>query len=135
MKTHVYENKKILFILSFLLFIIEFLTLLYMAKQKSFRYQKYSGVVTNNNELILLVTKKEKKLLSQNSYAYVNDIKRNYEIIEDKGFIMKKNNIKYDEIIIDMKKLNQKVNDTVIFSIKREKDSWMRLLNIMEEDD
>lgn len=135
MKTHVYENKKILFILSFLLFIIEFLTLLYMAKQKSFQYQKYSGVVTNNNELILLVTKKEKKLLSQNSYAYVNDKKKNYEIIEDKGFIMKKNNIKYDEIIIDMKKLNQKVNDTVIFSIKREKDSWMRLLNIMEEDD
>ena len=135
MKTHVYENKKILFILSFLLFIIEFLTLLYMAKQKSFRYQKYSGVVTNNNELVLLVTKKEKKLLSQNSYAYVNDKKRNYEIIEDKGFIMKKNNIKYDEIIINMKKLNQKVNDTVIFSIKREKDSWMRLLNIMEEDD
>ena len=135
MKTHVYENKKILFILSFLLFIIELLTLLYLTKQKSFRYQKYSGVVTNNNELVLLVTKKEKKLLSQNSYAYVNDKKRNYEIIEDKGFIMKKNNIKYDEIIIDMKELNQKVNDTVIFSIKRKKDSWMRLLNIMEEDD
>ncbi len=135
MKTHVYENKKILFILSFLLFIIEFLTLLYMAKQKSFRYQKYSGVVTNNNELVLLVTKKEKKLLSQNSYAYVNDKKRNYEIIEDKGYIMKKNNMKYDEIIINMKKLNQKVNDTVIFSIKSKKDSWMRLLNIMEEDD
>jgi hypothetical protein len=106
-----------------------------MSKEKSFRYQKYSGVVTNNNELVLLVTKKEKKLLYQNSYAYVNDKKRKYEVIEDKGFIMKKNNIKYDEIIIKIKKLNQKVNDTAIFSIKNKKDSWMKLLNIMEEDD
>ncbi len=135
MKTHVYENKKILFLLSFLLFLTELLTILYMSKEKSFRYQKYSGVVTNNNELVLLVTKKEKKLLYQNSYAYVNDKKRNYEIIEDKGFIMKKNNIKYDEIRINIKKLNQKVNDTAIFSIKNKKDSWMKLLNIMEEDD
>ena len=106
-----------------------------MSKEKSFRYQKYSGVVTNNNEIILLVTKEEKKLLYQNSYAYVNDKKRNYEVIEDKGFIMKKNNIKYDEIIINIKKLNQKVNDTIFFSIKNKKDSWMKLLNIMEEDD
>ena len=135
MKTHVYENKKILFLLSFLLFLTELLTILYMSKEKSFRYQKYSGVVTNNNEIILLVTKEEKKLLYQNSYAYVNDKKRNYEVIEDKGFIMKKNNIKYDEIIINIKKLNQKVNDTIFFSIKNKKDSWMKLLNIMEEDD
>ena len=114
---------------------MELLTILCFMKEKSFRYKTYSGVVINNNEIVLLVSKRDKMNLYKNKKAYVNDKKINYEITEDKGFILKRNNIKYYEIVIKIKRNNKKVNDTISFSIKDSKDSWIRLLNITEEGD
>ena len=108
---HVYENKKIILLLSFGLLLIELLTIYCFIKAKTFCYKKYTGVVVNNDEIVLLVSK------------------------EDKGFILKRDNIKYDEIIIKMKMKKEKINDTVTFSVKTHKDSWIKLLNIIEEGD
>ena len=132
---YAYENKKTIIILSFILLLFELLTIIYFIKEKSFRYMKYTGVVVNNNEIVLLVTKEDKKNLYKNKNAYVNDRITNYEIIEDKGFLLKRDNMKYDEIIIKIKTTNKKVNDTISFSIKSHKDSWIRLLNIIGEGD
>ena len=132
---HVYENKKIILLLSFGLLLIELLTIYCFIKAKTFCYKKYTGVVVNNDEIVLLVSKEDKKNLYNNKNAYVSDKVVTYEIKEDKGFILKRDNIKYDEIIIKMKMKKKKINDTISFSVKTHKDSWIKLLNIIEEGD
>ena len=82
---HVYENKKIILLLSFGLLLIELLTIYCFIKAKTFCYKKYTGVVVNNDEIVLLVSKEDKKNLYKNKNAYVSDKVVTYEIKEDEN--------------------------------------------------
>ena len=114
LKIHNYEKRNLITTTIVVLIVIEISTVLLLFKTKRFSYQKITGVITKENLITIIATKEERKKIYQNNKIYLNDKVFIYRIEEDRGFILKKNNIKYYEIIIITKtKLKQGMNDTV----------------------
>ncbi len=129
MKIHNYEKRNLITTTIVVLIVIEISTVLLLFKTKRFSYQKITGVITKENLITIIATKEERKKIYQNNKIYLNDKVFIYRIEEDRGFILKKNNIKYYEIIIITKtKLKQGMNDTVNMSIKDKKKTIIKMI-------
>lgn len=69
-------------------------------------------------------------MLYDNSKFYLNANLVKYEIIEDRGVVLKKDKDSYYEILIKVKfDKNYKANDNITFSCKKEK---IRLIEIFK---
>ncbi len=129
LKIHNYEKRNLITTTIVVLIVIEISTVLLLFKTKRFSYQKITGVITKENLITIIATKEERKKIYQNNKIYLNDKVFIYRIEEDRGFILKKNNIKYYEIIIITKtKLKQGMNDTVNMSIKDKKKTIIKMI-------
>ena len=122
MKIRNYEKEGIIYILVFLLFIIELLFILYIFHRKEFIYRKMTGIVMKENILLLVSSKEDNKLLNKNKYLYINNKKRKYKIIEVNRNIINKGKNKYSEIIIKIKfEKKYKSNDMIDIVLKDKK--------------
>lgn len=129
MRNHNYEKKNLLTIIIIILMIIEVSSSIFLLNTKRFSYQKISGIVIKNNLITVIVSSTERNNLYKNNKIYLNDQLISYIIEEDRGFILKKNNIKYYEIIIKTKKkIKASLNDTVNISIKSKKKQVIKMI-------
>ena len=129
MRNHNYEKKNLLTVIIIILMIIEVSSSIFLFNIKRFSYQKISGIVIRNNLITLIVSSIERKNLYKNNKIYLKDQLIYYRIEEDRGFILKKNNIKYYEIIIKTKKkIKASLNDTVNISIKSKKKQAIKMI-------
>lgn len=129
MKNHNYEKKNLLTVIIIILMIIEVSSSIFLLNTKRFSYQKISGIVIKNNLITVIVSSTERNNLYKNNKIYLNDQLISYIIEEDRGFILKKNNIKYYEIIIKTKKkIKASLNDTVNISIKSKKKQVIKMI-------
>lgn len=129
MKNHNYEKKNLLTVIIIILMIIEVSSSIFLLNTKRFSYQKISGIVIRNDLITVIVSFTERKNLYKNNKIYLNDQLISYIIEEDRGFILKKNNIKYYEIIIKTKKkIKASLNDSVNISIKSKKKQVIKMI-------
>lgn len=129
MRNHNYEKKNLLTVIIIILMIIEVSSSIFLLNTKRFSYQKISGIVIKNNLITVIVSSIERNNLYKNNKIYLNDQLISYIIEEDRGFILKKNNIKYYEIIIKTKKkIKASLNDTVNISIKSKKKQVIKMI-------
>jgi hypothetical protein len=136
MKVRNYEKQELIILILIVLIIIEIISIVFLLNYKVYDYKKLTGIITNKNIVTLIVDNKEKKLLNSNKKIYLNNKELKYKIIEDKGYIVKKNNNKYYEILINIKTpRNKKINDYVELSIKNKKISFIKLLKKIGEGD
>lgn len=134
MKVRNYEKQELIIFILSILIIIEIIAFIFLFKYKVYEYKKLNGIITNKNIVTLIVTKSEKKMLNKNNNLYLNNKLLKYKIIEDKGVIVKKNNKKYYEVLINIKTpKNKKSSDYVNISIKNKKIEAFELLKKIGE--
>ena len=136
MKVRNYEKQVSIIFILIVLIIIEIFSFIVLYNYKVYKYKKLTGIISNNNIVTLIVDKEEKKLLYKNKKVYLNNKLLEYKILEDKGYITKKDNTKYYEIIIFVKTpKNKKSSDYVELSIKNKKINILKLIKKIGEGD
>lgn len=136
MKVRNYEKQVLIIFVLIVLIIIEIFSFIVLYNYKVYKYKKLTGIISNNNIVTLIVDKEEKKLLYKNKKVYLNNKLLEYKILEDKGYITKKDNTKYYEIIIFVKTpKNKKSSDYVELSIKNKKINILKLIKKIGEGD
>ena len=136
MKVRNYEKQVLIIFILIILIIIEVLSIIVLYNYKIYKYKKLTGIISNNNIVTLVVDKNDKKLLYKNKKVYIDNKYLSYEILEDKGYIAKKNNTKYYEMLIYVKTpKNKKNSDYIELSIKNKKINILKLLKKIGEGD
>ena len=129
MKTRNYEKKDLITILIIILIILEFISIIFLISNKSYTYKKLTGIVMKDNLVTMILSKEERKFIYSNKNIYLNDKLLKYSIKEDRGIILKKNNKKYYELLINVKfSKNIKANEVLNFSIKDKKKTLIEIL-------
>ena len=129
MRNRNYEKSKLLTVIITVFMIIEISASIILFNTKRFSYQKISGIVIKNDLITIIASYNERKNLYKNKRIYLNNKVFSYTIEEDRGFILKKNNIKYYEIIIKTnKRIKDKLNDNISISIKKEKKQVFKMI-------
>ena len=136
MKVRNYEKQGLIILILLILITIEVLSFIVLYNYKVYKYKKLSGIISNNNMVTLIVDNSDKKLLYKNKKVYLNNKLLEYKILEDKGYITKKNNTKYYEILIKVKTpKNKKSSDYIELSIKNKKINILKLIKKIGEGD
>ena len=129
MKIRNYEKKDLITILIIILIILEFISIIFLISNKSYTYKKLTGIVMKDNLVTMILSKEERKFIYSNKNIYLNDKLLKYSIKEDRGIILKKNNKKYYELLINVKfSKNIKANEVLNFSIKDKKKTLIEIL-------
>ena len=136
MKTRSYEKQELIIFILIILIVIEIISFITLSSYKVYEYKKLTGIINNKNIVTLILDKNDKKLWYKNKKLYLNNKLLEYKIIEDKGYIIKKNNTKYYEILIDIKTpKNNKSSDYIELSIKDKKTNILKILKKIGEGD
>lgn len=131
MKTKNYEKKELIIFLIIILFILEIIGGGVLYRYKVYEYKKLNGIISGNNLVTLIITKKDKKILQKNSKVYLNNKLLKYTLVEDKGVILKRDNKKYYEILINISTpKNKKENDVLELSVKTKK---IRIIDLLKK--
>lgn len=136
MKVRNYEKQELVILILIVLIIIEIISFIFLFNYKVYKYKKLTGIISNKNIITLVVDKDDKLLLYKNKKIYINNKLLEYKILENKGYITKKGNTKYYEILIKVKTpKNKKSIDYVELSIKDKKIKVLELLKNIGEGD
>ena len=127
MKVKNYEKNKLILFIIIIIFLLELFFIFFLYKYKIYEYKTLTGIAHGNNTITLIVSKKEKKILNKNKKIYIDNKYIKFKILEDKGYLMKKNNTKYYEILISVKN-SKKSNEVVNISVRNKKIEIIRLL-------
>jgi len=136
LRIHNYEKKAGLIFVITLLIILELIGCIYMKNTKETIYHKIIGIYSKENFITCIVDNSERKLLYDNNVLWIEDKKKKYEIVEDRGIILKRKKKNYYELIIKIKGLKQKeTKDTLELSIPMNKINMWKLVHKTWEGD
>lgn len=129
MKTRNYERKDLIIFLIILLLGFELISIIVLLTIKTNKYFKISGIVIKDNLIFVIVNKDERKIIYSDKVLYFNNERYKYNIVEDRGIVMKKNKENYYQLVLEFKLKNMKANDVVEIVFTKER---MRLIEIFK---
>ena len=134
MKTRNYEKKSLIIFLIVIIFISEFIFLLFLIINKECNYEKLNSIVIKDNLVLVMASKKERKLIYNNSILYYKDRKYKYKLVEDRGKLLKQG---YYELVLEFNFNNKniKTNDILELVFVKEKIRLIELFKFMWEGD
>lgn len=136
MKVRNYEKKILINFLLIFLILLEIIIFILCFINKMNVYENISGIVLKDDLVVLIVNNETKKNIYKNTLLYLNNKKIKYEIVEDRGYILKRNKEEYSEILISFKfDKNYKVNDSLQLMLKKEKIRIIEIFKIIWEGD
>ena len=129
MKTRNYERKDLIIFLIILLLGFELISIIVLLTIKTNKYFKISGIVIKDNLIFVIVDKDERRIVYSDKVLYFNNKRYKYNIVEDRGIVMKKSDENYYQLVLEFKLKNMKANDVVeiVFTKGR-----MRLIEIFK---
>lgn len=136
MKVRNYEKKTFINIMLIFLVLLEITIFVLFSINKINIYENVSGIVVKDDLVVLIINNKTKKIIYKNTLLYLNNKKLKYEIVEDRGYVLKRNKEDYSEILISFKfDKNYKVNDSLQLTLKKEKINIIEIFKIIWEGD
>lgn len=129
MKTRNYERKDLIIFLIILLLGFELISIIVLLTIKTNKYFKISGIVIKDNLIFVIVNKDERRIVYSDKVLYYNNKRYKYNIVEDRGIVMKKKNENYYQLVLEFKLKNMKANDVVEIVFTKER---MRLIEIFK---
>ena len=136
MKVRNYEKKILINFLLIFLVLLEIIVFILCFIYKMNVYENISGIVLKDDLVVLIVNNGTKKNIYKTTLLYLNNKKIKYEIVEDRGYILKRNKEEYSEILISFKfDKNYKVNDSLQLMLKKEKIRIIEIFKIIWEGD
>ena len=127
-----YEKKNIIIFLFIIIFILEIMFIFLLFNIKNYKYVKISGIVIKKNILMVVVGEDERKLIYNNHYLFYKDSKKKYKIIEDRGVLLKNDDVDYYEILINFKFVG-KENDALTLVLKNRKYRLIEMFKVIWE--
>lgn len=136
MKVRNYEKMTFINIMLIFLVLLEITIFVLFSINKINIYENVSGIVVKDDLVVLIINNKTKKIIYKNTLLYLNNKKLKYEIVEDRGYVLKRNKEDYSEILISFKfDKNYKVNDSLQLTLKKEKINIIEIFKIIWEGD
>ena len=128
-----YERFGLLIFFIIILILFEIIFIINIMREKNELYISFSGVVMKNNIGLFIVNDKDMKILYKNKYLYFNGKRIKYSIEKITKDVIKKDNNKYNEILINFKfsKKKYKDNDVINISIRNEKEPIINMFKII----
>ena len=132
-----YERFGLLIFFIIILILFEVIFIINIMREKNEIYISFSGVVMKNNIGLFIVNDKDMKILYKNKYLYFNGKRIKYSIEKITKDVIKKDNNKYNEVLLRFKfsKKKYKDNDVIDISIRRDKESIIKMFKIIWRGD
>ena len=132
-----YERFGLLIFLIIILILFEVIFIINIMREKNEIYISFSGVVMKNNIGLFIINDKDMKILYKNKYLYFNGKRIKYSIEKITKDVIKKDNNKYNEVLLKFKfsKKKYKDNDVIDISIRRDKESIIKMFKIIWRGD
>lgn len=136
MKVRNYEKKMSIYFLLLVLIIIEIIILVTINITKIYIYESINGIVIKDDLVVLIVNNKTKNNIYKNTSLYLNNKRLKYEVVEDRGYVLKREKEKYSELLIRFKfNRKYKVNDSLQLVFKNKKIKIIEIFKIIWEGD
>ena len=135
MKVRNYEKKDMIIFFMILLLIIEIIVVVILLTVKIEKYQIVSGIVIKDNLALVVVSSDERRIIYSNKILYLNNHKYKYEIIEDRGKVLKRDNGYYQLVLKFKFNKKYKVNDLLEIVFVKEKMYLIEIFKIIWEGD
>lgn len=114
------------------LIISEWIVVIFLYQKKEFSYQKVSGIVMKKDYVLLMVDKEDRKIIYENKILYLDDKKKPYELIKDRGKMLTTNHKNYYEIIVKVSFVNKyKANDSIQLVFPKKKYRRIEIFKII----
>ena len=128
-----YERFSIIIFLIIVLVIFEIVFIISIINNKNELYVSYSGVVMKSNLGLFIINNNEMNILYKNRYLYFNGKRIKFSIEKITKDVIKKDNNKYNEVLINFKffKKKYKDNDAINISIRNEKEPIINMFKII----
>ena len=132
-----YEKFSYTIVLVIVLIIAEIVFLINIIKNKNELYVSYSGVVAKSNIGLFIVNDDEMSILYKNKYLYFNGRRVKYSIEKITRNVIKKDNKKYNEVLINFQfsKKKYKDSDVISISIRNDKEPIINMFKIIWKGD
>lgn len=132
-----YERFGLLIFLIIILILFEIIFIVNIMREENEIYISFSGVVMKNNIGLFIINDKDMKILYKNKYLYFNGKRIKYSIEKITKDVIKKDNNKYNEVLLRFKfsKKKYKDNDVIDISIRRDKESIIKMFKIIWRGD
>ncbi len=135
MKVRNYEKKDMIIFFMILLLIIEIIVVVILLTVKIEKYQIVSGIVIKDNLALVVVSSDERRIIYSNKILYLNNHKYKYEIVEDRGKVLKKDDGYYQLVLKFKFNKKYKVNDLLEIVFVKEKMYLIEIFKIIWEGD
>ena len=128
-----YERFGLLIFLIIILILFEIIFIVNIMREENEIYISFSGVVMKNNIGLFIINDKDMKILYKNKYLYFNGKRIKYSIEKITKDVIKKDNNKYNEVLINFKfsKKKYKDNDVINISVRNEKEPIINMFKII----
>lgn len=128
-----YERFGIIIFLIIVLIVFEIVFIISIINNKNELYVSYSGIVMKNNRGLFIINNDDMNIIYKNRYLYFKGKKIKYSIEKITKNVIKKDNNKYNEVIINFKfsKKKYKDNDVINISIRNEKEPIISMFKII----
>ena len=132
-----YERFGLLIFFVVILILFEIIFIINIMREENEIYISFSGVVMKNNIGLFIINDKDMKILYKNKYLYFNGKRIKYSIEKITKDVIKKDNNKYNEVLLRFKfsKKKYKDNDVIDISIRRDKESIIKMFKIIWRGD
>ena len=132
-----YERFGLLIFLIIILILFEIIFIVNIMREENEIYISFSGVFMKNNIGLFIINDKDMKILYKNKYLYFNGKRIKYSIEKITKDVIKKDNNKYNEVLLRFKfsKKKYKDNDVIDISIRRDKESIIKMFKIIWRGD
>ena len=128
-----YERFGFVIFLIVILIFFEIIFIINIIRLKNELYVNYSGVVMKNNIGLFIIDNDEMKIIYKNKYLYFNGNKIKYSIERITKDVIKKDNKKYNEVLLNFKFSNKKYkdNDVIDISIRSDREPIIEMFKII----
>lgn len=137
LKCNKYERFGLIIFFIIILVVFEILFIVNIFKEKNELYMSFSGVVVKNNIGMFIINNEDMDIIYKNKYLYFNGKRIKYSIEKITKDVIKKDNDKYNEVLLRFKfsKKNYKDNDVIDISIRMDKEPIIKMFKIIWKGD
>lgn len=133
MKIRNYERKELITVFIVLLLLTEIIVVISLTTIKINNYFKVNGVVVKDNLMVIMVSSSERKIIYSNKVLFFNNKRFKFEIVEDRGIVMKKKNDKYYQLLLKFPFEDKSANDILEIVFIKEKIRLIEIFKIIWE--
>ncbi len=130
-----YEKDETIIIISWIFIFIVIVVGWILLNKEIYVYKKFAGILYTDTALEVTLNKSDTKLIQRNSKIFVENNLKKINIIRVEKDVLKRNNVQYNKVFLDIGKGNGKTGDVVEFSMIEKRVKVANIFKIIWDGD